>query len=241
MNILASFERFDKDGIELIIDTATGESFASISGYARMSGIDPLVIEKESCVLEIDGKKVLNESSIIDLSIKYAIEKNSYRSALIIQKAMLLALNPNRINFPLDSGEAMEMCQNLYPSVCKQKINKKTKKQAKKKLKTKAQKSNEYSVQLSLKKQLGGQIEVQTPLGRIDLLTENKVIEIKEAKAWKSAIGQLLAYGQFYPDHEKVLYLFGDISSINISDVKYILSAIDISLDVTYLQDLISD
>ena len=32
-----SLQRFDKDGIELIIDTQTGESFASISGYARMS------------------------------------------------------------------------------------------------------------------------------------------------------------------------------------------------------------
>ena len=29
---------FEKDGIELIIDTATGESFASERGYARMSG-----------------------------------------------------------------------------------------------------------------------------------------------------------------------------------------------------------
>lgn len=33
-----SLQRFDKDGIELIIDTQTSESFASISGYARMSG-----------------------------------------------------------------------------------------------------------------------------------------------------------------------------------------------------------
>lgn len=33
-----SLQRFDKDGIELIIDTQTGESFASVSGYARMSG-----------------------------------------------------------------------------------------------------------------------------------------------------------------------------------------------------------
>jgi hypothetical protein len=46
MNILASFERFDKDGIELIIDTATGESFASISGYARMSGLTQQAISK---------------------------------------------------------------------------------------------------------------------------------------------------------------------------------------------------
>jgi hypothetical protein len=31
-------KRFDNDGIELLINTETGESFASISGYARMSG-----------------------------------------------------------------------------------------------------------------------------------------------------------------------------------------------------------
>lgn len=37
MNIV-KFERFDKDGIELIINTGTGESFATVSGYARMSG-----------------------------------------------------------------------------------------------------------------------------------------------------------------------------------------------------------
>ena len=46
MSILAKFERFDKDGIELIIDTATGESFASINGYARMSGKDKSTISR---------------------------------------------------------------------------------------------------------------------------------------------------------------------------------------------------
>lgn len=46
MNILANFERFDKDGIELIIDTATGESFATAKGYARMSGKDYDAIKK---------------------------------------------------------------------------------------------------------------------------------------------------------------------------------------------------
>ena len=39
-------QRFDKDGIELIIDTQTGESFASQAGYARMSGVDYSVIRK---------------------------------------------------------------------------------------------------------------------------------------------------------------------------------------------------
>jgi hypothetical protein len=35
---MSNLTRFDRDGIEIIIDLNTGESFASISGYARMSG-----------------------------------------------------------------------------------------------------------------------------------------------------------------------------------------------------------
>ena len=42
----SSLQRFDQDGIELIINTKTGESFASISGYARMSGRIPSTISR---------------------------------------------------------------------------------------------------------------------------------------------------------------------------------------------------
>jgi hypothetical protein len=35
---MSNLTRFDKEGIEIIIDLETGEAFASISGYARMSG-----------------------------------------------------------------------------------------------------------------------------------------------------------------------------------------------------------
>lgn len=43
MNNLA---RFEQDGIELMIDTVTGESFASKRGYARMAGIDESTVRK---------------------------------------------------------------------------------------------------------------------------------------------------------------------------------------------------
>lgn len=39
MSQIDVFKRFDKDGIELVINTVTGEAFATISGYSRMSGI----------------------------------------------------------------------------------------------------------------------------------------------------------------------------------------------------------
>lgn len=42
----SSLQRFDQDGIELIINTETDESFASQAGYARMSGVDYSTIRK---------------------------------------------------------------------------------------------------------------------------------------------------------------------------------------------------
>ena len=64
-----------------------------------------------------------------------------------------------------------------------------------------------------------GDCEVETPFGRIDVLTVTKVIEVKHASHWKHAFGQVLIYGLVYPDREKWIYLFDwkkeDIAVIN--------------------------
>ncbi|HLO51628.1 MAG TPA: hypothetical protein VK211_24655 [Kamptonema sp.] len=41
---MTNLTRFDQDGIELVIDTATGAAYATQSGYARMSGKDRTTI-----------------------------------------------------------------------------------------------------------------------------------------------------------------------------------------------------
>ena len=56
---------------------------------------------------------------------------------------------------------------------------------------------------------IGGQPEVSTPVGRIDLLTDSEIIEVKHVADWKSAMGQVLAYASFYPQHTKRIHLFG--------------------------------
>jgi phage antirepressor YoqD-like protein len=43
---MSILQRYDNDGIELIINTQTGESFASQAGYARMSGVDYGTVRK---------------------------------------------------------------------------------------------------------------------------------------------------------------------------------------------------
>jgi hypothetical protein len=67
----------------------------------------------------------------------------------------------------------------------------------------------ESPVRDRLKTQLGGLAEVTTPAGRIDLLTATEIIEVKRIGDWKSALGQILVYSAFYPEHRKRLHLFG--------------------------------
>jgi hypothetical protein len=76
--------------------------------------------------------------------------------------------------------------------------------------KIKADENNqkEKNLKLQLHKDLGGKIEVETKFGFIDLLTDIEIIEIKVGYNWKYGVGQLLAYGEFYPHHKKRLHLF---------------------------------
>ncbi len=66
----------------------------------------------------------------------------------------------------------------------------------------------EATIQLKLSSKLKGDIEVMTPVGNIDVLTSTQIIEIKDAKSWKCALGQVIAYGHYYPSHQKRIHLF---------------------------------
>ena len=67
----------------------------------------------------------------------------------------------------------------------------------------------EQSIQKALHQKLGGQTEVVCLVGKIDLLTSSEIIEIKNIKSWKAALGQILVYGSYYPSHGKRIHLFG--------------------------------
>jgi len=52
----------------------------------------------------------------------------------------------------------------------------------------------ESDLQQYIHKHVGGERELQTEAGAIDLLTPTRLIEVKEYKGWKGALGQLLSY-----------------------------------------------
>lgn len=68
---------------------------------------------------------------------------------------------------------------------------------------------SEHQIRDRLHTELGGQVEVVTAVGRIDVLTDSELIEIKDIRDWKNALGQILAYAAFFPEHSKRIHLFG--------------------------------
>jgi len=78
----------------------------------------------------------------------------------------------------------------------------------------------EKDVQLSLQALIGGIIEVKTLAGDIDLLTSDQIIEVKGVKDWKSALGQILVYGEYYPSHQKRIHLFGETQTSYLELIK---------------------
>lgn len=71
-----------------------------------------------------------------------------------------------------------------------------------------------------LAKALGGQTEVKTEAGRIDILTPREIIEVKAAPKWKHALGQILVYGYYYPHHQKRIHLIGEFSKADLSKAR---------------------
>ena len=61
----------------------------------------------------------------------------------------------------------------------------------------------------ALAQALDGRREIQTPIGRIDVLTDLEVIEVKHISGWKGAVGQVILYAIYYPQHGKRVHLIG--------------------------------
>lgn len=74
--------------------------------------------------------------------------------------------------------------------------------------------------QVKLAKKLNGKIEVETVAGKIDILTPTQLIEVKRVKSWKDALGQVLAYGVFYPSHIKRIHLYGETQEAYLKMIK---------------------
>jgi hypothetical protein len=72
------------------------------------------------------------------------------------------------------------------------------------------QKEKEIQQKLALSK--NAQTEVSTKAGFIDIVAQKEIIEVKNIKDWKHAVGQIIIYGLEYPKKKKRIHLFGKCS-----------------------------
>jgi hypothetical protein len=63
----------------------------------------------------------------------------------------------------------------------------------------------------SMARHLHGILEFTLSVGRIDVLTESTVFEVKQAHNWKHALGQVLVYGSQFPNRSKQIVLVGKV------------------------------
>lgn len=96
-------------------------------------------------------------------------------------------------------------------------------------------KLTEKKVQSRLAKNLGAvKREVPTLAGKIDILTERELIEVKSVNNWKCAVGQVLIYGQSYCDRQKRIHLFGEASPSFLSMIRSYCAVFDIEVTWEY-------
>ncbi len=78
-----------------------------------------------------------------------------------------------------------------------------------------------------------GKREVPVPSGYIDVLTDTELIEVKCYKGWKEAIGQVLSYGHYYPDHQKRIHLVLPDEDSDLSKILQVCEPLNIRITYT--------
>jgi hypothetical protein len=68
--------------------------------------------------------------------------------------------------------------------------------------------SKEWEVRKKLQDDIGGVTEVSCKYGRVDLLTEHELVEVKGVVHWKHALGQVLVYRECFPMHKSRIHLY---------------------------------
>ncbi|AFX93006.1 putative KilA-N domain-containing protein [Megavirus courdo11] len=102
------------------------------------------------------------------------------------------------------------------------------------KLESNSNNNKEKIIQKTLQSELGGEIEVKTKYGYIDLLTNDKIIEIKSYETWKHALGQILIYSDEYENKNKCVYLFDVPNNVNINNMERIFNKYNVSVIFIY-------
>lgn len=211
--------RAEKEGIEFFTVEATGESGMSQRGLAKLCGVHKNTIS--SLIKNLSEKapaKTLDPSIGKDYKLSEEIKRGGKANILKIEFCAAVIQhycsnnNPkvalqsrNSLNKLLSLGLIRPQhlvileTDNVYPST---------------------NEGIEAKIRNRLALTLQGVREVGCAAGRIDVLTPLELIEVKKIKHWKAAIGQVLVYSAYYPQHKKRIHLYGVAHSSLVTIIK---------------------
>lgn len=83
----------------------------------------------------------------------------------------------------------------------------------------KKQNKTECFYQNRLAQLYNGKTRVKTPIGYIDILTQDTIIEVKRFDVLLSYLGRLMGFGYYYPNHKKVFATYGYEDAKDVEEV----------------------
>lgn len=98
----------------------------------------------------------------------------------------------------------------------------------------------EREVRDRLALKLNGTIEVEAEHGPIDLVTHDEVIEVKSAKNYLHALGQVLGHSEAFPSKGRRIHLFGSTSEVLgvLDKAAELCAKHDVIVSYEYIQEL---
>jgi hypothetical protein len=193
-----SFEKFAEMGIEAWIQGITGWKPQTVPKLS-LESVEAFVNDSLAAgELAIS----INPESIVKLLQKSKFSADGYRLYLYLEMLSLQEQTPTIDHICATLNISLSTFKKWLPKVhkwsrCADWIQLRTRQ------------GTEFEIQCRMHQELGGDIEVHTIAGRIDLVTATEVIEIKKIAHWKDAFGEVIAKGQFFPKHQKRIHLFG--------------------------------
>lgn len=84
------------------------------------------------------------------------------------------------------------------------------------------------------KLRIGARSEVPVGGGIADLVSRTEVVEVKAGRAWRHALGQVLAYGHHHPSLAKRIHLY-DVEGVDVDECRQVSAVYGVSVSVAVI------
>jgi hypothetical protein len=98
----------------------------------------------------------------------------------------------------------------------------------------------ERSIQEKLAKEINGEIEVECQSGRVDIVSDTDIVEVKFICNWKHAIGQVLSYNTEFKKQCRIhLYYYDESQLVIVPVIRNVCNSLNITLSLEHINDIV--